>query len=43
MDKTKNVAIICIAGFVLVAGLIAFVNRDKLFGSKEDAPAAPQE
>ena len=42
MDKTKTVAWICIAGFVLVAGIIVFVNRDKLFGGKEEAaPAAP--
>lgn len=42
MDKTKTVAWICIAGFVLVAGIIVFVNRDKLFGGKkEEAPVAP--
>ena len=38
MDKTKTVAWICIAGFVLVAGMIVFVNREKLFGEKEAAP-----
>lgn len=42
MDKTKTVAIISIIGFAVVAGLIVFVNRDKLFGGKEEAaPAAP--
>ena len=43
MDKTKTVAWICIAGFVLVVGMIAFVNRESLFGEKEDKTPAPQE
>ena len=42
MDKIKNVAWICIAGFVIVAGIIVFVNRDNLFGGKKEAAPADQ-
>ncbi len=41
MDKTKTVAWICIAGFILVGGIIVFVNKEKLFGDK--LVAAPGE
>lgn len=34
MDKTKTVAIICIVGFVLVAGILVFTNKEKLFAGK---------
>ncbi len=34
MDKTKTVAIICIVGFVLVAGILVFTNKEKLFAEK---------
>ena len=36
MEKTKNVAIICIVGFVLIGGLLIGFNRDKLFGTKAE-------
>lgn len=40
MEKTKTVGIICIVGFVLVAGIVLFVNRDKLVKKADPAEQA---
>lgn len=42
MDKIKTVGIICIVGFVLVAGILVFTNKEKLFAGKAELPAGQE-